>query len=1169
MKRHGFIFKVLIIMFLLPLFRATPVTSVMAASEPSKEEVYKHAPKGVNFNDFLTAPSSYSNTKTGAANAFPSSNKIIRAEDSGNPSDIIQMLDADGIDKQIGSFWGTVKDDNGNKTYNYFDLSKDQTLSVWYYGGNTIDGFAFVLQNDPNGDQAISRDYTDGIPSYGQTLGVWGGSSSDGKGLSEAITDNSGGIQNSVAIEFDRYLNQNAGSKSNNISDYLDYDGDNNSGFVSNQLKENHISWGYPGDVATYFGKNYSTGILGWKETTTYNYMGHRARIQNHAYLLGYDGITVANSETQDPRNGWRHLTIDYQKPDTGSSIGYLSYHINDKFQDGTTRPQNAQDVKTFEIDTNQLVKDSSDKKVRWGFTASTGSPESKQSDFAMVIEKMPRVVDIKGTSKMTDLTRNTSVSSTDGDTLSVSDGDQVMLEQNLKYVGGISESGEITATVALPDYLDFSGDENGVIGEMNYTAADGTKQSLEINKADLEEVTISTTTGNDTDTPIFKQVTGFKVKIPSMSKIDDQANIQVYGTVKGPESQTPITTKVSGVNTSYNSDGFTGDTMSPDFTIDNEVLQITNTNDLSQEISPDETVHFKGKMSYLKNSDFDGEDLISEVDVYDQNNKLIPGIQKGNISVAKGAKSGDFDIPFDVSDLENNQTYDFKVKMTDSKGRVSNILDYQVKILDNKQLVISRNNFKTYEVFEKNNIPLCNIRTEYDNSAKVNSKDLTIHMNIDGEDTIFKLDSDAVETSIDVEISEQLKQLDYGTHQIKAWVDDGTRQSNVLDFTIKLIDLGIVLEPEKKVIDVHDNDPVPLDWTIKYSDEVDSEMLINPHKFNKLSLKIKNEDSDDYQNFFVSANNDGSENSTEVNTDSNNNYSFTLNPIESVSGVNKYYSLLKEGQNIIKFSVTGNSYHSEEKTVIINVPKLTPSISTTVKNITTSSTLNLIKVPLEFKYLEDETYQTAPAQLTVRIKDENKVYVGLSIVSGSIDYGPPLTYMGQFSPSVANMSQPDSPFILTGTVRDVYGRYSEAPFFKLDINSKLLELNVSDSRFRDINFDDQDGDFIQRDGKWDVKVNSVGTKWNLSAHSLGLFNVLDNDYVEPLYFIDKNDNYQSLTNTPTIANRDTAVSGQNKIENISDNWDDDDGIMVKNQKSNLSGEYQGQIEWTLSESIQ
>lgn len=141
--------------------------------------------------------------------------------------------------------------------------------------------------------------------------------------------------------------------------------------------------------------------------------------------------------------------------------------------------------------------------------------------------------------------------------------------------------------------------------------------------------------------------------------------------------------------------------------------------------------------------------------------------------------------------------------------------------------------------------------------------------------------------------------------------------------------------------------------------------------------------------------------------------------------------------------------------------------------------------------------------------------------------------------------------------------------FFKLDINSKLLELNVSDSRFRDINFDDQDGDFIQRDGKWDVKVNSVGTKWNLSAHSLGLFNVLDNDYVEPLYFIDKNDNYQSLTNTPTIANRDTAVSGQNKIENISDNWDDDDGIMVKNQKSNLSGEYQGQIEWTLSESIQ
>lgn len=517
MKKHGFILKLLLVMFLLPLFRATPITSVMAASEPSREEVYKHAPKGVKFNDFITAPSSYSNTKTGAANAFPSSNKIIRAEDSGNPSDIIQMLDADRADKQIGSFWGTVKDDNGNKTYNYFDLSKDQTLSVWYYGGNTIDGFAFVLQNDPNGDQAISRDYTDGIPSYGQTLGVWGGGSSDGKALSKSISDDSGGIHNSVAIEFDRYLNQTAGSTLKYVNDYLDSDSKQiSSAFVSNQLKENHIAWGYPGDVSAYKSETFNLGF------SAYNYMGHRGRVQSNAYLLGYDGITVANSETQDPRNGWRHLTIDYQKPDTGSSIGYLSYHINDKFQDGTIRSQNAQDVKTFEIDTNQLVKDGSDKKVRWGFTASTGSPESTKSDFAMVIEKMPRVVDIKGTSKMIDLTRNTSANSTDGDTLNVSDGDQIMLEQDLKYVGGISESGEITATVALPDYLDFSGDENGVIGEMNYTAADGTKQSLKINKADLEEVTVSTTTGNDTDTPIFKQVTGFKVKIPSMSKIDD-----------------------------------------------------------------------------------------------------------------------------------------------------------------------------------------------------------------------------------------------------------------------------------------------------------------------------------------------------------------------------------------------------------------------------------------------------------------------------------------------------------------------------------------------------------------------------------------------------------------------------------------------------------------------
>lgn len=1146
-------------MFLLPLFRATPVTFVKAASEPSREEVYKHAPKGVKFNDFITAPSSYSNTKTGAANAFPSSNKIIRAEDSGNPSDIIQMLDADGADKQIGSFWGTVKDDNGNRTYNYFDLNKDQTLSVWYYGGSTIDGFAFVLQNDPNGDQAISRDYTDGIPSYGQTLGVWGGSSSDGKGLSEAITNDSGGIQNSVAIEFDRYLNQNAGSKSNNISDYLDYDGEANSGFVSSQLKENHISWGYPGDVSTYFGKNYTTGGLFFKETTTYNYMGHRGRVQSNAYLLGYDGITIANSETQDPRNGWRHLTIDYQKPDTGSSIGYLSYHINDKFQDGTARSQNAQDVKTFEIDTNQLVKDCSDKKVRWGFTASTGSPESTKNDFAMVIEKMPRVVDIKGTSKMTDLTRNTSVNSTDGDTLNVSDGDQVMLEQNLKYVGGISESGEIAATVALPDYLDFSGDENGVIGEMNYTAADGTKQSLEINKADLEEVTISTTTGNDTETPVFKQVTGFKVKVPSMSKIDDQSSIQVYGTVKGPESQTPITTKVSGVNTSYNSDGFTGDTMSPDFTIDNEVLQITNTNDLSQEVSPDETVHFKGKMSYLKNSDFDGEDIISEVDVYDQNDKLMPGIQKGNISVAKGVKSGDFDIPFDVSDLESNKTYDFKIKMTDSKGRVSNVLDYQVKVLDNKQLVISRYNFKEYSVREKGKPVLYDVKLAYDNGSAVSVGNATIHVEVDGEAVDFEPQFGSDSGALIFGIDDVITKLDYGLHEVKMWADDGTRQSNILDFKIKIIDKGIVLEPKEATIDVHDNDPVPLNWLMKYSDEIDSDDNTSLG-FKKLTLKIKTEDSDSFQNFsFIS-------DPVAFFPDENDNFSFSINPIgyKTASGPD----LLKEGQNIVKFSVQGGKYTSEEKTVIINVPKLTPNLTSRQKSITASTAQTVIKPLLEFKYLEDETYRADPSKLVIVVWDENKKYGQLGSAS-STDYGPPMTFKSQFMPHLFGMTASDGVMKLSGSVTDVYGRTSEGQLFDFQINKKLLELDVSDSRFRDINFDDQDGDFIQRDGKWDVKVNSVGTKWNLSAHSLGLFNVLDNDYVEPLYFIDKDDNYQSLTNTTTIANRDTAVSGQSEIENISDNWDDDDGIMIKNQKSNLSGEYQGQIEWTLSESIQ
>ena len=186
-----------------------PPAAIKAASTasvyttPTTEEIFNDTPKGLKLQDFVSIPEYYKNTKTDDDKAFKSSNKLYRVGNSTytNKADIIQLLQADSTQgSQIGSFWGNVKGTVDNPTYNYFDLTKTQEVSVWVYNGredsNATDGFAFVLQSDENGEQAISR--SDGMPVGGQTLGVWGGGGSD---PTTSLTSDYGGIKNSITIE--------------------------------------------------------------------------------------------------------------------------------------------------------------------------------------------------------------------------------------------------------------------------------------------------------------------------------------------------------------------------------------------------------------------------------------------------------------------------------------------------------------------------------------------------------------------------------------------------------------------------------------------------------------------------------------------------------------------------------------------------------------------------------------------------------------------------------------------------------------------------------------------------------------------------------------------------------------------------------------------------------
>ena len=164
---------------------------------PTKEEAYENAPKGLNLDDFMLVPSSYKYDSI--RQLFHRQVKIY--DNPKYPTDIIQLISKDSPrPTQIGSLWGNINTDgSGNRTYNYFDLSRKQEVSAWIYNGDSdasghvIDGFAFVLQNDSLKDQAISR--RKGIPVGGETLAF-------GEQIIHLV------FKNSVAIEFDRIANQ-------------------------------------------------------------------------------------------------------------------------------------------------------------------------------------------------------------------------------------------------------------------------------------------------------------------------------------------------------------------------------------------------------------------------------------------------------------------------------------------------------------------------------------------------------------------------------------------------------------------------------------------------------------------------------------------------------------------------------------------------------------------------------------------------------------------------------------------------------------------------------------------------------------------------------------------------------------------------------------------------
>lgn len=314
---------------------------------------------------------------------------------------MIQLNDATG---QLGTIW--------SKDGYRLNLNKDATFSMWMYFGNrnsdAANGMAFVLQNDANGANAVSRD-SNGKPATGETLGVWGSDSwltQTGSVVTSSVAENA--IQNSWALEFDTEINRTAAT---------------GNGFDSaSAVLFPHIASNYPGSSSSYV----------FNLTSNYALLTHKGIItQTNKYTTLSDGT-------------WHHVTLNWN-----SSTNTMTYTYNDK-NATTGAAQTAIGSQSIVVDRSVIDPDNTGY-ARWGFTGSTGSTNYETN--AVVFEQIPSIVDSSAATTVTDTTKGTAVTS--GSTVPAND--HLRVDYKLTYNSGQENWQNIAAKLTIPSALSVS----------------------------------------------------------------------------------------------------------------------------------------------------------------------------------------------------------------------------------------------------------------------------------------------------------------------------------------------------------------------------------------------------------------------------------------------------------------------------------------------------------------------------------------------------------------------------------------------------------------------------------------------------------------------------------------------------------------------------------------
>ncbi|MCH5465267.1 WxL domain-containing protein [Levilactobacillus tujiorum] len=368
----------------------TVMLSGPVRADTDYDNALKSAPQGISLENIFTPGTTTNNQAVVVDTATPGT----------------QAAKVNNGKKQFGALWST--------TDNAFDLTKNETASMWLYFGNTgkkaADGMALVLQNDSRG---LAATPTFGKTVVGETLGVWGVDTDKKQDNSQKLAASA--IQNSWALEFDTHLNNSSNYSNAGSADSFD-----------GKLAGPHLAYNYPGEVETY-------QMVKTSQIIPLPASGYYAT-QSHEGTITGDYTLLANGN-------WHHLTLKWN-----ADKQQMTYTFNDK------NPATGQDQvgisQTADLDLSKIDPTNSGQ-VRWGFTGATG--DSYENNL-VVMEKIPGLVDAQAATTLTDKTTNQVIESGD----IVKGTHQVQLDYQLTYRDGKQSWKDVAARIHLPSSLTY-----------------------------------------------------------------------------------------------------------------------------------------------------------------------------------------------------------------------------------------------------------------------------------------------------------------------------------------------------------------------------------------------------------------------------------------------------------------------------------------------------------------------------------------------------------------------------------------------------------------------------------------------------------------------------------------------------------------------------------------